>query len=108
MTRFFSRRNSGTPLRWIEDRSYLIHEPAGPGPHPTILTLHGRGANAFVDQLHRRILKHRGRVIESREATSFFNAPSTDAAAPGGRDALGLEVDAGILHPVGVLDAAAG
>jgi phospholipase/carboxylesterase len=24
-----------------------IYEPSGPGPHPTILTLHGRGANAF-------------------------------------------------------------
>ena len=26
---------------------HTIHEPSGTGPHPTILTLHGRGANAF-------------------------------------------------------------
>jgi phospholipase/carboxylesterase len=26
---------------------HTIHEPRGTGPHPTILTLHGRGANAF-------------------------------------------------------------
>jgi phospholipase/carboxylesterase len=26
---------------------HTIYEPAGPGPHPTILTLHGRGANAL-------------------------------------------------------------
>lgn len=26
---------------------HTIHEPAGDGPHPTILTLHGRGANAL-------------------------------------------------------------
>jgi len=26
---------------------HTIYEPDGPGPHPTILTLHGRGANAF-------------------------------------------------------------
>lgn len=26
---------------------HTIYEPAGPGPYPTILTLHGRGANAF-------------------------------------------------------------
>ena len=26
---------------------HTIYEPAGDGPHPTILTLHGRGANAF-------------------------------------------------------------
>jgi phospholipase/carboxylesterase len=26
---------------------HTIYEPTGPGPHPTILTLHGRGANAF-------------------------------------------------------------
>ena len=26
---------------------HAIYEPSGPGPHPTILTLHGRGANAF-------------------------------------------------------------
>jgi phospholipase/carboxylesterase len=26
---------------------HTIYEPAGEGPHPTILTLHGRGANAF-------------------------------------------------------------
>jgi phospholipase/carboxylesterase len=26
---------------------HTIYEPGGPGPHPTILTLHGRGANAF-------------------------------------------------------------
>jgi phospholipase/carboxylesterase len=26
---------------------HTIYEPSGPGPHPTILTLHGRGANAF-------------------------------------------------------------
>jgi phospholipase/carboxylesterase len=26
---------------------HTIYEPPGPGPHPTILTLHGRGANAF-------------------------------------------------------------
>jgi phospholipase/carboxylesterase len=26
---------------------HTIHEPAGSGPHPTILTLHGRGANAL-------------------------------------------------------------
>jgi phospholipase/carboxylesterase len=26
---------------------HTIHEPSGAGPHPTMLTLHGRGANAF-------------------------------------------------------------
>jgi phospholipase/carboxylesterase len=26
---------------------HTIHEPAGDGPHPTLLTLHGRGANAM-------------------------------------------------------------
>ena len=26
---------------------HTIHEPGGAGPHPTILTLHGRGANAL-------------------------------------------------------------
>ena len=26
---------------------HTIYQPAGDGPHPTILTLHGRGANAF-------------------------------------------------------------
>jgi len=26
---------------------HTIHEPTGTGPHPTILTLHGRGANAL-------------------------------------------------------------
>ena len=26
---------------------HTIHEPSGVGPHPTILTLHGRGANAL-------------------------------------------------------------
>jgi phospholipase/carboxylesterase len=26
---------------------HTIYEPGGSGPHPTILTLHGRGANAF-------------------------------------------------------------
>jgi phospholipase/carboxylesterase len=26
---------------------HTIFAPSGPGPHPTILTLHGRGANAF-------------------------------------------------------------
>jgi phospholipase/carboxylesterase len=26
---------------------HTVHEPTGDGPHPTILTLHGRGANAF-------------------------------------------------------------
>ena len=26
---------------------HTIYRPPGPGPHPTILTLHGRGANAF-------------------------------------------------------------
>ena len=26
---------------------HTIYEPSGSGPHPTILTLHGRGANAF-------------------------------------------------------------
>ncbi len=26
---------------------HTIHEPSGTGPHPTILTLHGRGANAL-------------------------------------------------------------
>ncbi len=26
---------------------HTIHEPSGAGPHPTILTLHGRGANAL-------------------------------------------------------------
>jgi predicted esterase len=26
---------------------HTLYEPAGTGPHPTILTLHGRGANAF-------------------------------------------------------------
>ncbi len=26
---------------------HTIYEPIGPGPHPTILTLHGRGANAL-------------------------------------------------------------
>lgn len=26
---------------------HTIHEPGGSGPHPTILTLHGRGANAL-------------------------------------------------------------
>jgi phospholipase/carboxylesterase len=26
---------------------HTIHEPGGAGPHPTILTLHGRGANAM-------------------------------------------------------------
>ena len=26
---------------------HTIYEPTGAGPHPTILTLHGRGANAF-------------------------------------------------------------
>ena len=26
---------------------HTIYEPSGPGQHPTILTLHGRGANAF-------------------------------------------------------------
>jgi phospholipase/carboxylesterase len=26
---------------------HTIYEPGGTGPHPTILTLHGRGANAF-------------------------------------------------------------
>jgi phospholipase/carboxylesterase len=26
---------------------HTIHEPSGSGPHPTILTLHGRGANAL-------------------------------------------------------------
>ena len=26
---------------------HTLYEPAGAGPHPTILTLHGRGANAF-------------------------------------------------------------
>ncbi len=27
--------------------THTIHEPRGTGPHPTILTLHGRGANAL-------------------------------------------------------------
>lgn len=27
--------------------THTIHEPRGAGPHPTILTLHGRGANAL-------------------------------------------------------------
>lgn len=27
--------------------THTIYQPPGPGPHPTILTLHGRGANAF-------------------------------------------------------------
>jgi phospholipase/carboxylesterase len=27
--------------------THTIYEPSGPGPYPTILTLHGRGANAF-------------------------------------------------------------
>ena len=27
--------------------AHTIYQPPGPGPHPTILTLHGRGANAF-------------------------------------------------------------
>jgi phospholipase/carboxylesterase len=26
---------------------HTLYEPTGPGPHPTILNLHGRGANAF-------------------------------------------------------------
>ena len=26
---------------------HTLYEPAGKGPHPTILTLHGRGANAL-------------------------------------------------------------
>lgn len=26
---------------------HTVYEPSGPGPHPTILTLHGRGANAL-------------------------------------------------------------
>lgn len=26
---------------------HTIYEPTGPGPHPAVLTLHGRGANAF-------------------------------------------------------------
>ncbi len=26
---------------------HTMYEPAGAGPHPTVLTLHGRGANAF-------------------------------------------------------------
>ena len=26
---------------------HTIYEPSGSGPHPTVLTLHGRGANAF-------------------------------------------------------------
>lgn len=26
---------------------HTLYEPSGPGPHPTVLTLHGRGANAF-------------------------------------------------------------
>lgn len=26
---------------------HTVYEPPGPGPHPTLLTLHGRGANAF-------------------------------------------------------------
>ena len=26
---------------------HTLYEPAGAGPHPTLLTLHGRGANAF-------------------------------------------------------------
>lgn len=26
---------------------HTLYEPAGKGPHPTILTLHGRGASAF-------------------------------------------------------------
>ena len=26
---------------------HTLHEPAGAGPHPTLLTLHGRGANAL-------------------------------------------------------------
>ncbi len=26
---------------------HTLYEPSGPGPHPAILTLHGRGANAF-------------------------------------------------------------
>lgn len=26
---------------------HTIYQPSGDGPHPTILTLHGRGANAF-------------------------------------------------------------
>src|ERR1043166_4385249 len=26
---------------------HTLYEPPGSGPHPTILTLHGRGANAF-------------------------------------------------------------
>ncbi len=26
---------------------HAVYEPSGPGPHPSILTLHGRGANAF-------------------------------------------------------------
>ena len=26
---------------------HTIHEPGGAGPHPTILTLHGRGTNAL-------------------------------------------------------------
>jgi phospholipase/carboxylesterase len=29
------------------DLIHTIYEPSGAGPHPTILTLHGRGANAF-------------------------------------------------------------
>ncbi|WP_089717949.1 alpha/beta hydrolase [Candidatus Entotheonella palauensis] len=29
------------------DLLHTIYEPAGEGPHPTILTLHGRGANAM-------------------------------------------------------------
>jgi phospholipase/carboxylesterase len=29
------------------DLIHTIYEPSGPGPHPTILTLHGRGANAL-------------------------------------------------------------
>ena len=26
---------------------HTLYEPSGSGPHPTVLTLHGRGANAF-------------------------------------------------------------
>ena len=29
------------------DLIHTIYEPSGAGPHPTIVTLHGRGANAF-------------------------------------------------------------
>jgi phospholipase/carboxylesterase len=47
---FFERLEGGfKPLEeeLLVDLIHTIYEPSGTGPYPTILTLHGRGANAF-------------------------------------------------------------